>query len=143
MKPIKIAVCMGIALCCYSAMQAQGFLKKMKEKAEAAVNKVGGGNNGANNGNTDNSGNTNNPSGPGGSTGGKTYGKPSNKGGQGLVTTPPDVNENLTAAETSFKANSYGESRYAIQQAMLGVELKIGQNILKSLPLLKSTQKIR
>lgn len=137
MKPIKIAVCAGIALCCYSASQGQGFLKKIKEKAEAvgnkvvdkkvddAVNQKTGGNN--------NSGD--NSSGPGGnSNSGPKYGKPSNKGGGGLVSAPPDVKENLNTAETAFKGNNYGETRYAIQQAMLGIELQIGQNILKSLP---------
>ncbi|GEO05725.1 hypothetical protein AAE02nite_33890 [Adhaeribacter aerolatus] len=57
-----------------------------------------------------------------------------NKGGAGLVSTPPDVKANLTDAEGSFKAGKYGEARYAIQQAMLGVEMEIGQKILKSLP---------
>lgn len=59
--------------------------------------------------------------------------KAQNKGG-GLVTTPPDVKQNLADAETSYKAGSYGEARYAVQQAMMGVEMEIGHNILKSLP---------
>lgn len=59
--------------------------------------------------------------------------KAQNKTG-GLVTTPPDVNQNLTDAETSYKSGKYGEARYAVQQAMLGVEMEIGQDILKSLP---------
>lgn len=134
MKPIKIAVCVGIALCCYSASQGQGFLKKIKEKAEKALDKKGD-NAGTQQtgGGTDN----NNGSNPGGGSngGGSRYGKPSNKGGGGLVSTPPDVKENLATAETAFKGNNYGETRYAIQQAMLGVELQIGTNILKSLPL--------
>jgi len=139
MKSFRIAVCIGIAVCCYSASHAQGLLKKMKQKAESVANKVvdkkvddavnekTGGNN--NNGNANGSPN-------GGPDGGNTtkYGKPSNKGGQGLVNTAPDVKENLNSAETAFKGTSYGEARYNIQQAMLGVELQIGQNILKSLP---------
>lgn len=59
---------------------------------------------------------------------------PSNKGGAGLISTPPDVKQNLADAEVAYKKNSYGESRYSVQQAMLGVELEIGNKILKSLP---------
>jgi hypothetical protein len=58
----------------------------------------------------------------------------SNKGGAGLITTPPDVNKFLTEAESSYNANSYNKARSALQQAMQGVELEIGQLILKSLP---------
>ena len=61
-------------------------------------------------------------------------GNPSNKGGAGLISTPPDVKQNLADAEVAYKKNSYGEARYAVQQAMLGVELEIGNKILKSLP---------
>lgn len=111
------------------------MLKKLKEKAENAANKaldkkaddaVG------NNGNNNNGGT--NGSGPSGGNNGPKYGKPSNKGGAGLVSAPPDVNENLASAETAFKGNNLSDARYAVQQAMLGVELQIGQNILKSLP---------
>lgn len=61
-------------------------------------------------------------------------GKARNNGGEGLVSTPPDVKQNLADAEVSFKSGKYGEARYAVQQAMLGVEMEIGQKILKSLP---------
>ena len=60
--------------------------------------------------------------------------RPVNKGGGGLVTTPPDVKQNLTDADAAFKAANYGEARYAVQQAMLGVELEIGNRVLASLP---------
>jgi hypothetical protein len=59
---------------------------------------------------------------------------PSNSNGGGLISTPPDVNQNLSDAETAFNKNGYSEARYSVQQAMLGVELEIGNQILKSLP---------
>jgi hypothetical protein len=57
-----------------------------------------------------------------------------NKGGAGLVTAPPDVNQNLADAESAYKTSKYGEARYAVQQAMLGVEMEIGNKVLKALP---------
>ena len=44
------------------------------------------------------------------------------------------MNKNLGDAETAYKGNNYGEARYALQQAMLGVEMEIGKKILISLP---------
>jgi hypothetical protein len=70
--------------------------------------------------------------GQGGNGGGGN--NPSNKGGAGLISTPPDVKQNLTDAGVAYKKNSYGEARYSVQQAMLGVELEIGNKIIKSLP---------
>jgi hypothetical protein len=61
-------------------------------------------------------------------------GKPANKSGGGLVTSPPDVKQNLSDAESAYKASNYGEARYAVQQAMLGVEMEIGNKVLHSLP---------
>lgn len=69
-----------------------------------------------------------------GSSSGGGSGNPSNKGGGGLISTPPDVKQNLADAEAAYKKLSYGEARYSVQQAMLGVELEIGNKILKSLP---------
>jgi len=116
---------------------AQGLVGKLKQKASQAAEKalekkaeekagVSTNENQQTQGNT--GGNTTNPnSGSGGN-------RPTNKGGAGLVSTPPDVKQNLSDAETAYKSGSYGEARYAVQQAMLGVELEIGQKILKSLP---------
>ena len=97
------------------------FSGKDKKKTDQGTGQ--GGANGTTGSSTSGSGNTS-----GGSN------NPSNKSGGGLSSTPPDVNQNLTDAETSYKAASYGEARYALQQAMLGVELEIGNQILKSLP---------
>src|SRR5262245_17005624 len=63
---------------------------------------------------------------------GNSNSNPSNKGGGGLISSPPDVKQNLADAEVAYKKNSYGEARYSVQQAMLGIELEIGNKILKS-----------
>jgi hypothetical protein len=109
---------------------AQGIMGKLKQKAtqagekalEKKIDQKTGGNSGS--GNSGNSGNT-------GNTGSNS---PTNKGGAGLVVTPPDVKQNISDAEASFKAANYSEARYALKQAMLGIEMEIGQKVLKSLP---------
>lgn len=123
---ICMAIC-GLAL----PISAQSLLKRIKQSVESAaekkidkeINKKLGNDSSPNNPNQQNA--------PDGST---NKNHPSNKGGAGLITTPPDVNANITNAETAFKANQYGESRYAIQQAMLGVEMEIGKKILTNMP---------
>ncbi|MBT1703088.1 hypothetical protein [Chryseosolibacter indicus] len=121
----------GIAFILAVSTNAQGLVGKLKQKASQAAEKAlekkvdektGGNSNGGNTSN-ENSGNN--------SSGGN---HPTNKGGGGLISTPPDVNQNLSDAESAYKTGSYGEARYAVQQAMLGVELEIGQKVLKSLP---------
>jgi hypothetical protein len=137
-----IALLLGLV----TSTQAQ-FLNKLKQKAESklenAVDKkvdqkldqtlgTGGSQNQGtnNNGNSGGNGGLNNTSSGGNNSGG---GLSQNQGG-GLVTAPPDVKVNLSDAESAYKAGKYGESRYSLQQAMLGVELEIGNKILTSLP---------
>jgi hypothetical protein len=125
----------GAAMLLFSwTVNAQGLMGKLKQKAEQAAEKAlekkakekaGVPDTPAGN---ENSGNSNSGS------SGNNQGNPSNNKGGGLISTPPDVKANLTDAEAAFKTNSYGEARYAVQQAMLGVELEIGNKVLKSLP---------
>ena len=121
----------GIALASVSyAANAQGLMGKLKQKAEQAAEKALEKKAKDKAGIPDNQGNDN--SGNNSSSNGNN--SPSNKVGGGLITTPPDVKANLADAESAFKTNSYGDARYAVQQAMLGVELEIGNKVLKSLP---------
>jgi len=127
MKIKSLLATAAIAAFAITTSPAQDILNKLKKKAEEKViDKL----NGPKSTTTPpSSGNTNT-----GSSNSTNNNNPSNKGGGGLISTPPDVNQNLTDAETAFKSGGYGEARYAVQQAMLGVELEIGNKILKSLP---------
>ncbi|NJO01437.1 MAG: hypothetical protein HC880_06870 [Bacteroidia bacterium] len=53
---------------------------------------------------------------------------------KGKKLTPPDVNQHLGSANSALQASQYSQSRYEIKQALMGVELEIGHEILKSLP---------
>lgn len=129
----KILTCFATALLTISAANSQGLLKKMKDKAQQVADKVVdkkiddavGVNNNSNSNSNANSTDMSNVG---------RSGKPSNKSGEGLISTPPNVNENLTSAETSFKAAKYSDARYSVRQAMLGVEMEIGKKLLAGLP---------
>lgn len=135
MQYFKLLLCSGLLLGGSYGSQAQ-LLKKLKQKAENAAERIvdkkidekidGATRTGGKN--------QNGPGGPGMPGSGGSGGGRNNTSGEGLVTTPPDVQKNLTEAEDAFKKNSLSESRYSIQQAMLGVEMEIGKKILKSLP---------
>lgn len=131
MRHLKTLLCCSITAILFTSAYAQpGVLGRMRRIGNTVADKVIDKKvDEAVNGKNNQTGN-NQQSTPG-STGGNN---PSNNDGQGLISTPPDVNENLLAAESSFKSGKYGEARYAVQQAMLGVELQIGQKILKSMP---------
>src|SRR5665647_3239460 len=102
------------------------LLKKLKEKANSAVNKAidkKTGNEAESTGTTESQSESN------------SSGKPVNKGGAGLKNTaPPDVNAAMDDATKSFTANSYSDARYAVQQALMGIEIQLGHELLKSLP---------
>ncbi len=64
----------------------------------------------------------------------KSDASPGNIRGEGLTQTVPNVPENISDAGTAFKARSYSEARNSVRQAILGIEMEIGQNILDGLP---------
>ena len=135
MKTKFVLTCLVAVLFAFSA-GAQGFVNKLKQKADQAASKALEKKVKEKAGIEDTEPGTV----PGAQTGeegtnsspGRS--RPSNKGGGGLISTPPDVKRNLAEAETSYKAGSYGEARYAVQQAMLGVEMEIGKKVLESMP---------
>lgn len=127
-----VSAIFGAAMFSHANTSAQGLLKKLKDKASDVANKVvdkkiddAVGVDGSN-------GTGNSPTAGSGSS---RSGRPSNKMGEGLKnTTPPDVNLQITEAETANAAGNFSDARYSIQQALLGIELQIGKEILKSLP---------
>jgi hypothetical protein len=137
---IRLIAVLGVALfsCTLSSAQVLNRLKgKGEQKAGEAIDNLFNGkkkNQNQNQNGTSTNGGVNGTSSDGSNNSNGTNNNPSNKGGGGLVSTPPDVKQNLNDAEAAYKKASYGESRYAVQQAMLGVELEIGNKILKSLP---------
>lgn len=147
---LNYGLMLGTALCLGVGLNAQAqVLNRLKQKVENkgekkagdAIDNLFGGkkkgqdqNQGGNQGGQNNAGGMNSGQGGAGGMSGGGGNNPSNKGGAGLVSTPPDVKQNLSDAEVAYKKASYGEARYSVQQAMLGVELEIGNQILKSLP---------
>jgi hypothetical protein len=141
MKAKLILVAVATILLSYTG-QAQ-VLNRLKNKAEnkgeqkagEAIDNLFNGKKKGQSSGTSGNGNTNGQSsGTSSGSNGSGGNNPSNNSGGGLISTPPDVKQNLADAETAYKKSSYGEARYAVQQAMLGVELEIGNKILKSLP---------
>src|SRR2546423_10494082 len=115
MNTLKSFLFTSIAMTLIVSSSGQGIFNKIKQKVDKAVSPT------PSNGNTNQTSSSTNPA-------------KGNNTGQGLISTPPDVNQNLTEAEASFAKNKYTDARYSVQQAILGVELEIGKQILKNLP---------
>lgn len=128
---LLLSLFLGSQLC------AQGsLLNKVKNKAEdKAVKKLFGEDDKKDNSSNTNT-NTNNSDSYDAS--GQKFGKSGksvqNTEGGGITKVPPDVVASIKAARTSFEAKNYVDARYSVKQAIMGVELEIGKNILKGLP---------
>lgn len=57
-----------------------------------------------------------------------------NTRGGGLSQTVPDVKLHISEAQSSFASNNYSSAKASLRQALWGVELEMGQQVLKSLP---------
>ncbi len=120
----KFTLFFALSLLCFGyASQAQ-LLKKLKDKVNSEVTSPAPGSSQQ----TSSTANSSNAS-------SGSSGKPTNTKGGGLTnTTPPDVNQQIADAEKSQAAGNYSDARYSIQQALMGVELQIGKEVLASLP---------
>jgi hypothetical protein len=125
----------------YSA-SSQGLLKKMGQKVGREAEKMldksldKGDKSGNNNSNPspDNSGVNNQPN-VEGNSGIGSYGVQTQTSSTGRKKmTPPDVNKSIADAETAYKSKSFDDTRFNIQQALIGIELGIGYQILDSMP---------
>lgn len=127
---VTLLVCTSLAM--QADSHAQGFLKKLKDKVEKKAEEVldkkvadktgTGSSNGSNPTNTNPSSQSKN-------------GRPVNRSGEGLKnSTVPDVLQQITEADMAYDKQQFGEARFSVQQALLGVELQIGKQLLQSLP---------
>lgn len=112
----KTLLLSGLFLLFSSYTSNAQFLKKLKEKVNSELNTTKSPSNSSLEKN-------------------KSSGSPVNKSGAGLTNTaPPDVNQEIADAEKSQKEGNYSDARYSIQQALMGIEIQIGKQILASLP---------
>ena len=57
-----------------------------------------------------------------------------NTRGGGLESTTPDVLKNIDDASSAIGSENYSAARFSIKQAIVGVEIEMGEKVLKSLP---------
>ncbi len=128
MKKLIIFCSVIFASACFNQAAHAQLLKKLKDK----VNQVTGNNQSQQQTNSN------------ASSGNRS---PMNSTGNGLSNTPPpDVTTNINNADKANADNNYSAARYALQQAIMGVEIQLGKQILQSLPstvdgLIKDTAK--
>jgi hypothetical protein len=125
----KFAFLLLLAGCfAWQPTYGQGSLiRKLKEKAEdKAVEQVFGPD--------QKQGSGNQGQGTTGHSGSNDANRPSNTKGAGLTTEAPDVLANIGQADAAFGNKKYSDARFGLRQAILGIEMEIGEKILKGLP---------
>ena len=134
MKKAVTIIPLLLALMVTFSASSQGFLKKIKDKANKTIDKAIGNEVEKKTGIPADQDQSN------GSSNSGSSGKPSNKGGGGLSNSePPDVKLQMADAETAHGAKNYSDARYSLQQALMGIEIQLGRQILKSLPVIVIT----
>ena len=126
----KLIACLSavVAFSCLAPHAQAQLLKKLKDKVNEKINSAAG----SNSSSSSSSDNSNNGS---VASNGNNSSGPSNHTGAGLTNTaPPDVLSNIAKAETAGKDTNYSQVRYALQQAIMGVEIQLGRQIIQSLP---------
>ncbi len=125
MKKLIACLFAVVAFSCLAPHAQAQLLKKLKDK----VNSMAGSNSSST---TNTNGNNTSNSSSGGNS---NSSGPANRTGAGLTNTaPPDVLSNIDKAETAGKDTNYSQVRYALQQAIMGVEIQLGRQIIHSLP---------
>lgn len=133
MKNILLVCCLAAVFTLPSQADAQGLLKKLKDKASKKAEDILDKKTSTTTDQTTTTSGSSTTSMT--SSSGNSTSKPVNKGGAGLTnTTPPDIAAQISEAETAHAAKNYSDARYAIQQALQGIEIQLGRSILKSLP---------
>lgn len=120
MRKLCTMLALGLLIALTPQIPAQAqFLKKLKKKAEDALL-------GNDKKEEEKKTKTSTPSSSGQST-----------QVQGKKLTPPDVNTHLNNASAAMKTtnpNRYSTTRFELKQAIMGIELEIGHDILNSMP---------
>jgi hypothetical protein len=122
-SPVIYALLVPVVAClAFNTSHAQ-FFKKLKDKVNQALDKKA----------TDAVVPAGTATPPTANTG--PGGGPVNKTGGGLTNTPPpDVTQNINDAEKADATSDFSTARYALHQAMLGLEIELGRQLLQSLP---------
>jgi hypothetical protein len=128
---LKLTLMLLVAGCfSWQPVYGQGSLiRKLKEKAEnKAVEQIFGPDQ------KESSGSGNETQGNSGYGSSNDANRPANTKSSGLTTQAPDVLANIDQADAAFGNKKYGDARFGLRQAILGIEMEIGEKILEGLP---------